>query len=67
MTRVVGSRNRSDLVADPAEAWRLGRRLDAMLAALRPPHPRGVLRATHRRMNELDDQRNLEAARRLNG
>jgi hypothetical protein len=30
------------------------------------PWPRGVVRATHRVLNELDDRRALEMARRLN-
>ncbi|HSV48327.1 MAG TPA: hypothetical protein VLJ58_21240 [Ramlibacter sp.] len=66
MTRVVGQRNRTEFVLDPAEALRLGRRLDAMLAAARPGQLRGVLRATHRAFNDMDDQRQLAAARRLN-
>jgi hypothetical protein len=66
MTRVVGQRNRSEFIPDPAEALRLGRQLDAMLAGARPAWPRGVLRASHRAFNEMDDQRQLIAARRLN-
>lgn len=66
MTRVIGQRNRSEFVLDPAEALRLGRQLDAMLASARPHRPSGVLRASHRRLNELDDLRALELARRLN-
>lgn len=66
MTRTVGRRDRSELIPDPAEALRRGRVLDAMLASTRIPRPRGVLRATHRQMNQQDDARQLEAARRLN-
>jgi hypothetical protein len=65
MTRVVGHPDRSEFVLDPSEALRRGRILDAMLAATRPPIARGVLRATHRKLNELDDLRQLAAARRL--
>ena len=66
MTRTVGHRDRSEFVLDPVEALRVGRAVDAMLAAARPPVRRGVLRATHRKFNEMDDVRQLEAARRLN-
>lgn len=66
MTRTVGHRDRSELIKDPAEALRLGRVLDAMLASTRIPRPRGVVRATHRAMNLTDDARQLAIARRLN-
>ena len=67
MTRVVGHQDRSEIVTDPAEAWRRGRQLDAMLAAALPPRPRGVMRARHAVFNQMDDERMLMAARRLNG
>lgn len=67
MTRIVGQRNRCEFVLDPSEALRRGRAVDAMLAAARPQERRGVLRATHRKLNELDDIRHVAAARRLNG
>lgn len=66
MTRIVGHRDRSEFVLDPAAALRQGRAVDTMLAAARPKVRRGVLRATHRKFNELDDLRQLEMARRLN-
>ncbi len=66
MTRTVGYRDRSEFVLDPGDALRQGRAVDAMLAAARPKVGRGVLRATHRKLNELDDLRHLAAARRLN-
>ena len=66
MTRTVGQRDRTEFVLDPAGALRQGRVVDAMLAAARPQVPRGVIRATHRKLNELDDLRQLAAARRLN-
>jgi hypothetical protein len=66
MTRIVGNRNRSEFILDPAEALRQGRILDAMLASTRPPYRRGVIRATHQAMNAMDDQRQLKVARRLN-
>jgi hypothetical protein len=66
MTRIVGNRNRSEFILDPAQALRQGRILDAMLAAAHSPRPRGVTRASHQTMNAVDDQRQLEIARRLN-
>jgi len=66
MDRVVGSRNRTEFVLDPAEAWRRGRELDRLLCAARPSLPRGVLRATHAELNRIDDLRALEIARRIN-
>ena len=66
MTRIVGDRDRSEFVLNPAEALRLGRLVDGMLARARPNVRRGVLRASHDRFNEMDDMRQLEAARRLN-
>jgi hypothetical protein len=66
MTRIVGQRDRSEWILDPAEALRRGRMLDAMLASTRIAWGRGVLRADHRTMNRLDDERRLQAARRLN-
>ena len=67
MTRIVGDRNRSEFILDPAQALRQGNLVDAMLASARLPRQQGVLRATHRIMNGIDDQREIETARRLNG
>lgn len=66
MTRIVGNRNRSEFILDPLQALRQGAMVDAMLASARLPRPRGITRASHRAMNALDDQRQLEVARRLN-
>jgi hypothetical protein len=66
MTRVVGTQERNEFILDPVEAWHRGRVLDKMLVAARLPMPRGVLRATHRVFNEIDDLRQLEQARLLN-
>ncbi len=66
MTRTVGHRDRSEFVLDPAEALRQGRLVDGMLARARPQVRRGVFRASHSKFNEMDDLRQLEAARRLN-
>jgi hypothetical protein len=66
MTRTVGKLNRTEFILDPAEALRRGRVLDNMLAGAQPRRKPGVTRATHRVMNALDDQRQLEMARRLN-
>jgi hypothetical protein len=66
MTRVVGHQQRNEFIDDPAEALRRGRKLDRMLAGALPARTRGVIRATHKRLNELDDMRQQEIARRIN-
>ena len=66
MTRIVGTRERSEIILDPVEAWHRGRILDRMLAQASPPHPRGVFRGTHAELEKLDAERRLETARRLN-
>ena len=66
MTRVVGHQNRSEWIADPVQALQRGRVLDRMLSALAVRPPNGVTRATHTVMNQQDDLRQLQAARRLN-
>lgn len=66
MTRVVGAQERTEVILDPAEAWRRGRSLDRMLAKASPPHPRGVFRGTHADFDKLDAERRAETARRLN-
>lgn len=66
MTRIVGDSNRSEFIRDPVEALRRGRILDAMLVSADIPRPHGIARATHKAMNQMDDQRQLEVARRLN-
>ena len=65
MTRVVGVKDRSELILDPAEAWRRGRALDRLLAGATIPHRRGVLRARHAVFNAIDDARQLAHARRV--
>jgi hypothetical protein len=67
MTRTVGTQNRSEFILDPVEAWHRGRALDNMLATTALPVKRGVLRAKHHIFNEIDDLRQLEQARVLNG
>ena len=66
MTRVVGKQNRDEFILDPVLAWQRGRVLDAMLKAALVSAPKGVRRATHAVFNALDDERQLEQARRLN-
>ena len=66
MTRIVGKQERTEFILDPAEALRRGRVLDRMLADAIPRRPRGILRATHAQLNRIDEQRQLDAARRLN-
>ena len=67
MTRIVGNQNRSEFILDPAQALQRGTQLDQMWPPLLPPRPRGVMRAPHRVFNVIDDQRQLEQARLLNG
>ena len=67
MTRIVGTQNRDEFILDPVEAWHRGRVLDQMLAATRLPIKRGVIRAPHYVFNQMDDLRQLEQARLLNG
>ncbi len=67
MTRTVGTQLRTEFILDPTEAWHRGRALDQMLAATRLPRPRGVQRAAHEVFNQIDDLRQLEQARVLNG
>ena len=67
MTRIVGTQLRTEFILDPIEAWHRGRALDKMLAATAFPVKHGVMRAPHRVFNEMDDLRQLEQARVLNG
>jgi hypothetical protein len=66
MTRVVGTKERSEIILDPVEAWHRGRKLDQMLANASPPHPRGAFRGTHADLDRLDAERHSATARRLN-
>jgi hypothetical protein len=66
MRRVVGAKDRSEIILDPVEAWHRGRKLDRMLAQASPPHRRGVFRGTHADFDKLDAERRAETARRLN-
>ena len=66
MTHTVGTQNRSEFIADPAEALRRSAALDALWPNLLPPRPRGVTRATHAEFNRIDDARALEQARLVN-
>ena len=66
MTHTVGRKPRTEFILDPVEALRTGHLIDGMLAHAVPAMARGVLRASHQAMNRLDDERHLQAARRLN-
>ena len=65
MARVVGNLNRSPYIVDPAAALEAGRRVDSLLSSSNMPHPRGVFRAKHEVLNEMDDRRQLRAALRV--
>lgn len=64
--RIVGTRDRTEIELDPAEAARRGRVLDRMLRAAMPPRPRGVLRGSHEFFNRMDAEREARIARKLN-
>ena len=66
MTHIVGTRNRSEFILDPVVALQRGRVLDRMLSSAATRVQPGVTRAAHHVMNLLDDERQREAARRLN-
>jgi len=63
--RIVGSKNRDELVLDPIEAIRRGLRLDQQMKILLIPHPRGVWRGTHEFFNRMDDERATAMAKRV--
>jgi len=65
MVRVVGKLDRSPYVLDPLEALRMGRRVDAQLSSASVPRVRGVVRARHEVLNEMDARRQLKAALRV--
>lgn len=65
MPRIVGDRNRSPYILDPALAWAAGRRLDALFAPLLRAVRHEVTRATHPELNAMDDRRRLAAAVRV--
>lgn len=64
--RIVGHQQRDEFDLDPKVAWVRGRRLDAMLKQVTAPRERAVRRMTHQQMNQADDQRALDMARRIN-
>ena len=66
MARIVGTQDRTEFILDPVLALRRGVVLDRMGSALLSRHASGVMRAPHRVFNAMDDQRQLELARRLN-
>ncbi len=63
--RTVGKLDRTEIELDPLAAWRRGRVLDAMLRSAMPEPPRGVQRGSFEMFDRQDDQRRLEAARRI--
>jgi hypothetical protein len=64
--RTVGTRDRTEIELDAAEALRRGRVLDSILRSAFAPVARGVSRGTHEYFNRLDSERQIQAARRLN-
>ena len=64
--KTVGNQDRNEIEPDPQRAWQRGKRLDAMLLAARAPYPRGAWRLTHAQMNQLDTERQLAQAAKVN-
>ena len=64
--KTVGNQDRDEIEPDPQRAWQRCKRLDAMLLAARAPYPRGVWRLTHAQMNQLDTERQLAQAAKVN-
>jgi hypothetical protein len=63
--RVVGNQNRDEFELNPVEALKRGAKIDAQMALIRVPHPRGVWRGTHAFFNAMDDKRSAEMGRRV--
>lgn len=65
--RIVGPYiDRTEIELDPAEAYRRGRVLDAMLPSALPVLRRGIYRGTFEAFARMDEARMLQAARKLN-
>jgi len=65
--RVVGPhRDRSEIELNPVEAYRRGRRMDAMLRAALPTPQRGVYRGSFEAFDRMDEARMIAAAQKLN-
>ena len=64
--RVIGTKHRTEIELDPAQAHRRGLALDAMLKAAVPKGVRGVARGTHAHFNRVDAARQALVARALN-
>jgi len=65
--RIIGPyRDRGEFERDPAQAYRRGRALDAMLRSALPRPQRGVRRGSFADFARADEARMREAARRLN-
>jgi hypothetical protein len=65
--KIVGTQNRSVIELDPQKAWQRGKVLDATLRGATTLHPRGVWRLTHAQMNQMDFERQLAQAAKING
>ena len=66
LMKIVGTKNRDEFELDPAKAWDRGINLDALLRGTYVPHPRGVWRLKHAKMNEMDLERQVAQFRRVN-
>jgi Zn-finger nucleic acid-binding protein len=64
--KIVGTKDRTEFELNPQKAWLRGMELDKLLRSSSLPHPRGVWRMTHQKMNEMDFERQLLQASKLN-
>ena len=65
--RIIGrNRDRTQFELAPAQAYRRGRALDAMLRSASMPPPRGVSRGTFAEFERADAARMQAVARKLN-
>jgi hypothetical protein len=64
--RIVGKQDRTEIELDATKALRRGHAIDAMLRSALAPITRGVQRGTHAFFNRLDNNRQAQAARKLN-
>ncbi len=59
-------KHRSEIELDPVQAYRRGRALDGMLRSAAVAPARGVHRGTFKSFERMDEERMIEAARRVN-
>lgn len=66
--KIIGAnKEHSEIVLDPAEAFRRGCALDAALRSATVPHQRGLFRGTFAQFARIDEERMIATARKANG